>query len=234
MILWILLFVLVLAISFVLAVKSMKDYAEIYEGTGQNFCLFLVRKTSGLNSQFFKFLHDDLLVSGKNISFERLFRGKESALVVFGPADLLTHFKDSLDLLELEDYTNVGQDYSGWEVGFKERVQGTGYRVEGIFDGLPQFSNSDQFWWQLILWAGKDKQTSGLFQSQIRAVIVSGDPARRKSLTQSLQSLASGQLFKLPGVFSSEQIINFYKKRSFQKNENPDLNFGSILKLLQV
>ncbi len=232
MILWIVFFILVLAISFVLALKSMRDYAEIHEVAGEGYSLFLIRKPAGLNNQFFTFLHDGLISTGKNISFERLYRGKESALVVFGPVDLLTHFKDSLDLLELEDYASTSQQLTGWEVMFKKNQADT--QPGKMLEGLPQFLDTDQFWWQVILWVNKSDTKALLFSSQIRAVVACEDPARRKTLVRVLQNLPSGQLFRLPKVFSSEQISDLYKKRSFQKNNNSALDFDSILKLLQT
>lgn len=120
MVLWIVLFILVLAISFILALKSMTDYQEVPKGDNG---LFLIRQTKQLK---------DLLDASTNIVLERLFKGKQAALVVFGPRQIVEKYKNHLDLVELEDYTNVDKDQVvAWEIGIKERLQVTGDRLQG-------------------------------------------------------------------------------------------------------
>lgn len=232
MILWIVLFVLVVAISFVLALNSMRDFQEEISGSiEEDYGLFLIRHSRGLNRQLLERIHDDLSESGLNISFERLFKGKKSALVVFGSRKLLTKYQDSLNLLELEDYTNVNAEMvNAWEVGIKEDG---GWKVEDgkVLSRLSQFLETEQFWWQLILWV--DNPSTKLFQSQIRAVVLSDDPTKRKNITQALQNLPKDWFFKLPKAFSNAQIIDFYRKRSFTKmSQNPALNSEQVLQYL--
>src|SRR3989338_11196841 len=100
MILWVVLFVLVVTISFVLAAKSMRDFTEVAH-KGEEYSLFLIRQNTGLNVQLLNSIHDNLLSSGSIISFERLVKGQKSALAVFGPKKLLMSYKDFLNLLEL-------------------------------------------------------------------------------------------------------------------------------------
>lgn len=217
MILWVVLFVLIVAISFVLAVKSMRDFTETASG-GEEYALFLIRASGGLNARFFNSIYNDLLSRKAVISFERLFRGKQSALVVFGVRKLLFPYIESLDLLELEDYTDVkAQHVSAWEVGIKENGR--------VFSNLPQLSETEQFWWQIIL--------SSEFKPQIRAVVVSADTVRRNTLSQNLQKLAPEKVFKLPKAYSNTQILDFYKKRIISAdNKNPSLSSEELLHLL--
>lgn len=227
MILWIVLFILVLAISFILALKSMKDFQEIPSQSGQNYSLFLIRNNEGVNQQFFNLLYADLLESNSSVSFERLFKGKKSALVVYGPSNLLNKYKQTLNLLELEDYTNVNIDKtSAWEMGIK--------KIEArILQNLPELSETDQFWWQVVTWIKKDKADS--FQTQIRAVVYTNDQARNKDLTQTLQNLSIDQLVKTPKAFSNPQLMDFYKKRSFSKlGKNPVLKWEQIHQLIAL
>lgn len=226
MILWILLFVLVMAISFVLALKSMKDYREIPEKSGQSYGLFLIRKSESLTKELLVIIHDNFLKKEGIISFERLIKGDKSALVVFGPKNILVNFKDMLSLLELEDYTGVNiKDASAWEVGVKD-----GH----YFKNFPSLSGDEQFWWQLVLSAKKGKSAPDkLFQGQIRAVVICGDHSRRTYLTQILQNLSPGRFVKLPQAFSTEQIIDFYQKRSLKPDEkNTALGIGQVMELL--
>lgn len=232
MILWIVLFVLVLAISFVLALKSMRDYQEIPSQSGGDFSLFLVRNIQALNEQFFDSLHADLLESGLNISIERLFKGKESALVLFGSNKILDKYKQLLNLLELEDYTNI-EDYkaAAWEMGIKHSQSATGGNGEAVFKNLPELSNSEQFWWQMIIWAKKGD--TNFFRAHIRTVVYSDDNFRKKDLTQKIQNLSPNKFVKLPKAYSNNQIIDFYKKRSFPlRSEHQKLASREIIQLI--
>lgn len=208
MILWVILFLLVVAISFVLAVKSMKDFTDIPAYASAEYGLFLIRKIQAVNADFLNHLNGRLLESGSIVSIERLFKGKKSALVVYGPRKLLLSLNHVLDLLELEDYTDVNvKQISAWEIGIKdssyEWVSG-----QNIFANLPQFLDSEQFWWQIIL--------NGSFNLQITAVLISAIEQRRIDLAEKLQSLDPQVLIKLPKVFSNPQFLDFYKKRSLR------------------
>lgn len=228
MTLWILLFLLVIAASFVLALKSMKDYREIPEKTGESYGLFLIRRSRALTKELLNALHDNFLQTGLVISFERLVKGDKSALVVFGPKGILTGFKDTLNLVELEEYTGINvKEASAWEVG----VKGGQY-----FKNFPSLSADEQFWWQLVLSAKKGKSASDkLFQGQIRAVVVCEDHSRRVHLSQILQNLAPGKFIKLPKAFSTEQIVDFYQKRSFQPNgKSASLSSSEVMELLLI
>lgn len=208
MILWLLLFGLVLALSFVLAVSSMRDFQDTSPKESE-YGLFLIRKSQNLNKALLNFFQDSLKLGGI-VSFERLFKGSKSALVVFGPKELIGAYP-SLDLLELEDYTDVDlEQISAWEIGMQNGGQ--------IFKSLPKLAEGEQFWWQIIL--------SGYFQVQIRAVIVSADASRRKEL--------SDRLVQLSNAFSDAQVFDAYKSRSFNKDNLSSLPAEKVLALLTI
>lgn len=100
MILWIVLFILVVALSYVLALKSMKDFVQ----TPEEGSLYLIRNRHKL-SEALHFIAAKLQTSNLSISFEKLIKGKKAALVVYGPKQILEKLIPVLDLLELEDYT---------------------------------------------------------------------------------------------------------------------------------
>ncbi|TSC86852.1 MAG: Uncharacterized protein G01um10147_727 [Microgenomates group bacterium Gr01-1014_7] len=232
MILWIVLFIVIVAISFLLALRSMKDYQEI--PSESQYALFLIRNPKALNSRILTNLAEDFLKRNLILSFERLFKGNKSTLLIFGPK-LLADLYDMLDLLELEDYTDVSSDrISAWEVGIKEgkgesldyardkRVKG-----KGVFVNFPQLNESEHFWWQVLI--------SRAFKPQIRAIVVSDSQSRRKQLLEELEKLAPHKLYKLPKVFSDSQILEFYKNRSYAvANENPHLTPDEILSLIKI
>lgn len=222
MILWVLLFILVVAISFVLALKSMADFQEIPEYAGQEYGLFLIRQPQTLSSHLLSAIHENLLNSGLIISFERLIKGVKAALVVYGPKKLLSVYQETLGLLELEDYANINPEkFTAWEVGVRH-------------PGAPSFPplhENDQVWWQLILSAKKNH----FFHPHIRMAVVSDDSERRENLKESLSGLAPDKFIKLPKDFSDIQLLEFYKRRGFRKDtKNRNLNPGEVLNLLKV
>ncbi len=231
MILWIVLFILIIAISFVLAIRSMRDFQEI-PSKDQDYGLFLIRKTFALEKNLLDSIHDDLGSSKQFLSFERLIKGDKSALCVYGPKNILLKYKIELDLLELLDYTNVDLEYfSAWEEGPKNPKQLTSEEIRNYFKKFPPLSSDEQFWWQLILFPKKD----GHFQTQIRAVVISADASKRESLTFTLQNLEPNLLIKLPKAFSNAQLLDFYQKRSFNKSSNnPQLSSREALALLSI
>lgn len=214
MILWLVLLGLVIITSYVLAVKSMRDVA--LSPHSRDYGLFLIRNKQGLTDQTFISIYAYLQKTNLSISFERLFKGGESALVIFGPRKLLMQLAEMLDLLELEDYTKI-KEGAAWEVGIKGDVD----RLSS-----PQLMEDEQVWWQVILWTDSKKRSDVWFKPQIRVVKISADP--------SLLELPDN-LVKLPKAFSNQQVLAFYQKRSFQKdNENISLNLNQIQKFLRI
>lgn len=238
MILWLALFLLVVAISFVLAFQSMKDYQEIPHKSNLEYALFLIRQPSNFNAKFLEALYEQILKEGLIVSVERLFKGRESALVIFGPKKILLPYQTYLNLLELEDYS-MGinkEEISVWEVGTKsdKREEFLQSDSHNIFKTLPQLLDNEQFWWQIILAAKKGKDGKKLFQTQIRAVVYSKDHLRRKQLSEALHNMA-GELSKVPKPFSTDQIAMFYHLRSLGKDSSgPILTADQVIKFLTV
>ena len=222
MILWVLLFVLIVAISFVLALKSMVDFHEIPVSSGEDYGLFLIRRPHELTEELLQSIHSNLLASSLIISFERLIKGNKAALVVYGPEKILTNYKHALELVELEDYTNISKDqFALWEVAVKSVGK----------PDFPPISADDQIWWQLIL-SAKERN---FFHPHIRLVVVSGDRQRRENLKIALQNLSPDKFIKLPKAFSDSQLLDFYKKRGFRKDiKNRNLNLTDVVGLLRV
>lgn len=218
MILWLLL-LFVVVISFLLALRSMRDYQEI--PSQSQYGLFLIRNPKALNTRILNNLYEDFLKRNLILSFERLFKGHQSTLLIYGPKELANLY-DMLDLLELEDYTIVNINHiSVWEIGIKGRVE------DGVFKNMPQLNESEHFWWQVVL--------SRSMRPEIRVILLSDDIQRRKLLTDELQNLAPDKLFTLPKAFSNEDLLNFYQKRSYKRdNKNPNLSPEKLLNLIAI
>lgn len=227
MILWLLLFLLVIGISFILAFRSMRDYQEIPQKVNVDYSLFLIRQVKTFDVKILDTIRQEVLVKGKIVSFERLLKGSETALTVFGPKNILCRFQNELNLLELEDYAAEFTDsaVSVWEVGVKEAAKLNHDHFSDIFSNLPKLEPDEHFFWQVII--SKD-------QVQIRAAVSSRDPIRKKILA-SAQNLNAGGLVKIPKPFSNKQMIEFYKTRSFSKdNSGLILDSAGIMRLLKV
>lgn len=228
MILWIILFFMIVAISFVLAMRSMRDYQEIPQKSQEDYGLFLIRQTGNLTTGVLDAILKPATSESFIISIERLFKGSESALTIFGPKKHLVKFSGDLNLLELEDYAARldSEDLSVWEVGVKEKTKFDPDTLDNIFINLPKLDFEDQFFWQVV---------SGRDQTQIRAILYSKDSKRRKVLAPLFHDLKPGGLVKIPRPFSPEQMLNFYRLRSLSKDSKcPAIAPAELIRLLKI
>ncbi len=235
MVFWIILFLLIIGISFILAYRSMKDYSEIPKTSKVEYGLFLIRQTENFTTSTLNSIGEYMLEAGLIISIERLFKGTQAALTIYGPKNILDKFTSVLNLLELEDYTSrlISQDVTVWEIGTKDKKGYLG-GPNDVFSNLSQLGQEDQFFWQMVLGPKKVKSNIS-FQTQIRAVVYSKDPEKKKILVSLLQELSSGELKRIPKPFSTEQMMDFFKLRSLSKDSNgPILNSEQVLSLLKV
>lgn len=229
MLLWVILFLLIVAISFVLAFLSMRDYQAIPQQISKDeYGLFLVRQTGNFNSKILDSILKLTVAKDLILSIERLFKGNETVLTLFGPKEHLLKFHGDLNLLELEDYA-ASLDHeaaSVWEVGTKEPKKFKREGISNIFSALPKLEAEDQFFWQTVL--GKN-------QTQIRAAFHSKDPVKKKALTPVFQDLKMGDLMKIPSPFSNEQMMEFYRLRSLSKeSKSPVLGVEEIINLIKI
>lgn len=235
MILWIVLFLLVVGISFVLALQSMKDYQEIPQKSNADYGLFLIRQPENFNTSFLDNVREQMLAENLIISIERLFKDSQSALTIFGPKKILLNYTVQLNFLELEDYAAAlsAEDISLWEVGLKTTGNFNPLNLNNIFNDLSQLGGAEQFFWQVVLAAKKDG--GNLFQTQIRALVYSKDPERRKTLVSSAQNIASSELTKVPKPFSTQQMLDSFKLRSLSKDSSgPMINSDGVSRLVKI
>ncbi len=149
MIIWFVLFLVVIVISFILAYRSMRDFQHI-PSTVEEYGIFLIKNPEGLTRELIDQLHGITLGKKQVLGFERLFKGGQSALVAHIPKKLEGQLK-ALDLLELEDYTGVGEmEIKAWEVGTKDTFL-IPLELGNLFADFPNLEASEQFWWQLTL-----------------------------------------------------------------------------------
>lgn len=221
MTLWVILFLLIVAISFILAIRSMKDYQEVPQKLKQEYGLFLIRRTNNFNAQVLDAILKLITAEGLIVSIERLFKGNETTLTVFGPKTQLNKFSAELGLLELEDYAAdlETKDISVWELGVKVPFKFNPDSLDNVFDNLPALDPNDRFFWQVVLGRG---------QTQIRAATSSKN-------APIFHNLRLGELIKIPQPFSAEQMLSFYKLRSLSKDSQaPVLTAKGVARLLKI
>lgn len=217
MIIWFIIFFVILFVSLVLAYFSMKDYQEIPK-LEKEYGIFLIRRPEFFTFQTLETILD--LCKGKILSFERLFKGSSKAFVIFGPKKILSgRFSEILGLLELEDYTKAPGEIVAWEVGRKDTEPGN----NNIFSSLPHLEDDEQFFWQLLINGD---------QGQIRAVFISQNSERKKTLVSQLENLGENYLQKVPRPATGPQILENYSKRISMPSQAFKVNPEEILKII--
>ena len=192
----------------------MKDFV-IKPDTKSEYGLFLVRNISNFNLFFISSIFEQIYKKNILISFERLFKGGEGALSIFGPKSIISKYKD-LNLLELEDYARLDLNHTSiFEVNLRV--------TKGLKESLPKLLNDERIWIQLV--AKGDKG----FSSQIRVIIYSVD--RLKQLTEEFHTHFKEKIVKLPKPYSKEQLFEFYKSRSFIKGDTQKIKAEDVLNL---
>lgn len=244
MLIWFILFFLVVAIAFVLAYQSMGDYTEHPFSSGKPYSLYLIQNPQALTEELFLKLYEQSLSLGAVLSLERLFKGQKKALVIFGPASLIGPLSNTLGIVELEDYSesNIPENILAWEVSFKKDHLKEQVLNQSLLAELPELRPTEQFWWQLVL--KPQKNLAGSFQAALRAVFLTEDKKRVKELESTLFKIGSDSgLTMVPQVYSSSQMLSFYRQRTLPPKNYPGLEkikvemvlgFGEIKKLLGV
>lgn len=184
---WLGLFLIILAASFILAYLSMKNYQEIPPPLENG--LYLIRNPAAITEALLDKLHEKLSASGLLVSLERLYKGEKKAWVIYGPVKILPRLTQ-LNLLELEDYTNVPvPGVNSFEMELRPELNLP----------LPILSENEQFWLQIILQPAGKKS----FQTTFRALVLSKEQKQK----------GIGELSFSPRPLSSEKIFSLYKNR---------------------
>lgn len=226
MIIFWIIFVLIILVSLVLAYISMKDFRQTPEDFGLGNTLFLIKRPIGLTTSLLNSLHQALESGAMIVSFERLFKGGESALTIYGPKNILVQFTQNLDLVELEDYIGGERAVLAYELGTGKSPQNPG----SLFSDFPKLTKEEQVWYQLVL---QPQRRDGEFKCEIRVVVVAGEEARRKRLAEALQGEGSG-FIKIPKPLTTLQMMDAYQKRSMMGKSYFKLTTPLLLNLVAL
>ncbi len=223
-------FIIVILISFWLARSSMKDYKEGVKNYKNEYGLFLVRNSVALNHECLSLIRAKIVLTDDFFSLERLLKGQESALVIFGPKGVLAGFVPTLNLIELEDFTvSVSKaNLSVAELGVKAG-NGVGLDFTSIFDEIESLSNEEQIWTQVVMKADKNSQN---LTALIRIAVLSYDQVRRNKI---MGSIIKTPFVKIPRPYSVERMVKFYQDRTFSLDRYLlKLSGINVLKLLSI
>lgn len=241
---WIILFLIVLLVSFLLALKSMSDYRDRPNNFGQPYSLYLIQNPQALTEPVMDQLYQASLKDGLILSLERLYKGSQTVLVVYGPIVIMKPFYNPLGLLELEEYSHKvdldKEEVLAWEMGLKGLSEVTPPKPKSKVE-LLDLENHEQCWWQITFRPVVASKDSG-FESVIRAVVVTGTKTRALEAQQELLKIGAGLgLALIPQAFSKTQLLDFYKSRSLptnlvniQRGETSLLNSKQLLGILNI
>lgn len=175
--------------------------------------VFLVKNLANLNIQLLKSILRESSKANLLVSFERLFKDSESALVIFGPKTLLLKYAMELNLLELEDYANL-------DLNFASVFESTIKSTKDLRVNLPKLATDERIWIQLIIRGGEVQ-----IPYQMRIVIYSAEG----NLAEEFQKNYKSTLPKIPKPYSKNQLFEFYKIRSFIKEGSHKLKIEDVL-----
>lgn len=216
---WIVLFLIIILVSAVLAFRSMKDYEEFPESLSLN-ALFFVGNPKNLSLESLKKLHEAFSSRKQFFSIERLNKGKERALVIFGPRDI-ARILPELNLLEIEDYL---VDTNAIDYNNTDKKAGVNQTLTWLVE--PQVNNkkplhvdsgiknlelleNQKFFIQIVC-VPENERSSENFQSTIRLMVVDNDPTGKIDLAKKLkQSWETATGLNI-------QVDNFPEQRKFE------------------
>lgn len=193
---WIALFLIIILVSAVLAFRSMKDYEEFPESLSLN-APFFVGDPQNFTEGSLKKLHKAFVKGKQFFSIERLNKGRERALVIFGPKDI-AEILPELNLIEIEDYlvdTNILEyDNTSKKVNVNQTI--TWVIEPKVNDKKPIHVNggirnlglgeNQKFFIQIVSIPEENKSPEG-FQSTIRVMVVDNDPMEKIVLAKKLK-----------------------------------------------
>ncbi|MDO8618727.1 MAG: hypothetical protein Q7R49_02145 [Candidatus Daviesbacteria bacterium] len=229
MLIWAALFLIIIAISAILAYQSMRDY-QIKPTANLSYGLFLIKNPLVLTT-IFDTLHDQALQSGYLISLERLFKGSKSALVIFAPHKLINALSPDLQVVELEEYAKIDPTYASvWEMGYKDQASFHLGKINA-FDNLPQLRDDEQFWWQITLqansaalWPKLDQKKLKTYQINLQKMISASPELKSIAETKNQQKTFHAEIRAV--LISSD-----HQRRESLIAQLTHLNEGKLVKI---
>lgn len=229
MTLWFVIVIIVLAVSFFLAMRSMSNYQYTPKTSSRSSSLFLIQAENVLTAEIMDQLYGQLRAT-EIISLERLFKGSKRALVIYGPEEVIKQFLNTLQPLELEDYTSLsvqtGLTQFAWVLTAK---QGGGNKFDTTSISMPDLNTNEQIWFQIVT-----QKRSDVHQNAILRLVVSCEENRKTLLMDEVVKIINqAGIIRVPTALSHETVMTHFKDRAMPNNNGvTGLSKEGILKLL--
>lgn len=216
---WFISLVIIGLISFILTLRSLKDYKESLGDEGE-LGLYHIRQEKALNKQFFDSLIAQFIDTPTTFSIERIKKGDEQAFVLFIPKFLENAFKE-LNLLEIEDYLQLPDDQilqKHFQITADESfVMPVEFKHSGQNPHefhFPKLEDDQMAGFQIILQPVISKEKK-YFQTTMRILAKEKDPNKKVELVKKINSMLEKTHTLVP-VLESSTLKNFkeYKTRS--------------------
>jgi hypothetical protein len=238
MLFWLILFLIVAALSFFLAKRSVKSAETKIKIPEEPRSLFLIRSPLAVDETLLQKIHQHLLEEKTVLSFERLYKGNESVLTVYGPQNLATQYPE-LNLLELEDYLvpkertfevkegnkiNADQAFI-WNVALKPGLD------QGSLLSDLELKDDEHFFFQLVLQAIPDrKELTNQFKVTSRAMAATKDKLQKVQLAKRIFADLNEKL----GINSNAQVTpqSFDKYQIRLSEGDNQIDIPDLLKIL--
>lgn len=215
-----------------MAYRSMRDYEEFHEDASFR-SVFFVANYQNFTIESLKKIHEILLLSNQFISLEKLYKGSEKVLVIFGPGELRS-LLPQLNLIELEDYiSETGlksnlNDEDSKKVGPDEILS---WSIESKRDTKREVRASEEL---KNLRIGEDQKvflqavlqpigigSELIFQSTLRIMVADHDSANRVELAKKIERIFSQStgLIKHTDEFIESKKFESFRQRTLIPKE---------------
>lgn len=236
---WVAAFFIIILVSAVLAFRSMKDYEEFPESLSLN-AVFFLGNPQAFTAEALNRLHRLLLENKNFFSLERLIKGKERALVIFGPRELPNLFPE-LNLVELEDY--LGEINPGIESSNLEKKVDANQSITWLIEPKNNIKREMHVGLQLkelnitpqqkvfiqIVGEPTGEKDETYFQSTLRVMVADSDPIERVNLAKivNLAFQDATGLNKRSDSFPEVKKFESFKQRTHIPKEVADFKLTS-------
>ncbi len=214
---WAAILLAAIIISSLLAYRSMKNFQDT-PVLNLPYGLFLIRNKAVLSQETLEKMHAWAANLKVIFSLEKLFKGPQSALVIFAPLGI-AEFLPELQLLQLENYLPQVSDTFIWQISPKPNPKKL--VINAAFLKEVHLSQDQQFFWQVVC----APQKKGLFQVTIRAMVVDQKQIGRVELARTIDKhiLDTTGLIKQREQTNSDLYDDFERRVVVKKEAQPFL-----------
>lgn len=228
----------IILLSLFFTYLSMKGYKYTPAGN-LKYTLVLIKNPQAFNSQVLAQIYKLLAKKEAIFSIEKLQKNNSQAIVLFIPQFLKDNLDPSLNLLELEDYLSQANDFTQvkeshtYTFGLNLASKNQNLLIqEPLFSKL-ELGEQQQFYLQLSLLP--QKNISGTFKTNVRAMVVEKDSHKKIELVKKVNELlkqSTNFLTDKPQPQRSETYFKEFKKRQLDNKKAIILSEDRLLEFL--